>query len=183
MRTGRPAEIRIPLRWPCDMPPPFGPEDIELKSGDIIFIPALDAQFYYTGGILPSREVPLPRDSDLRVLEALLRVGGPFLNGGINANNLSGGIVGSGIGNPSPSLLTVLRPLPNGSQAEIRVDLNRAAVDPRENILVQAGDILVLQETRHEAVARYFSQVLNLNIFTELFRSGSATATGTATLP
>ena len=175
--------VRIPLRARPGEQPRFRPNDIELGSGDIVFIPALDSQVYYTGGLLPSREVLLPRDYDLGAIEALVRVGGPFLNGGVNANNLSGGIVGFGIGNPSPSLLTILRKTPDGGQATIRVDLNRAARDPRENLIIQDGDVLVLQETPQEATTRYFTQVFNLNLIGELFRGESTTSTVIGTLP
>ena len=182
-KTGRPKLVRIPVRWRCDDPPPICPEDVTLESGDIVFVPAEDLQVYYTGGLLPSREVGLPRDIDLGVVEALIRVGGPLVNGGVNANNLSGGIVGSGIGNPSPSLLTVLRRTEEGGQAIIRVDLNRALRDPRENILVKAGDVLILQETPHESLTRYMTSVFDLSIFVEMLRSGSATITGSGVLP
>ena len=180
---GRPRYVSIPLRLRCDEKPPFRPEDVQLESGDIVFIPAIDAQVYYTGGLIPSREVGIPRDYDLRVVEALLRVGGPLINGGINGNNLSGGIVGGGLGNPSPSLLSVIRKTPDGGQAIIRVDLNRAVRDVRENILVQPGDVLVLQETPQEAMTRYLTSVFNLNIFAEIFSSGSASVTGTGVIP
>ncbi len=180
---GRPREVRIPLRWNCDDPPPICPEDIKLESGDIVYVPFDRGRVYYTGGLLPAREVPLPRDINLGVIEALLRVGGPLVNGGVNANNLQGGIVGNGLGNPSPSLMSVLRQTPGGGQTVIRVDLNRALRDPRENLLVKAGDVLILQETPDESVTRYFSTVFNLNIFTELLNSGSATITGTGSLP
>jgi protein involved in polysaccharide export with SLBB domain len=180
---GRPRQVRIPLRWRCEDEPPICPEDVRLESGDIVFVPADDSQVYYTGGLLPSREVGLPRDVDLGVVEALLRVGGPLVNGGINANNLSGGIVGSGIGAPSPSLLTVLRRTPDGGQAVIRVDLNRALRDPRENMLVKAGDVLILQETEDESITRYLTTAFDFNILFDVLRSGSATITGSGSLP
>jgi hypothetical protein len=54
----------------------------------------------------------------------------------------------------------------------IRVDLDRAMHDPRERLLLQAGDVLVLQERPCEALARYFTQtVLNFDIFWEVFHS------------
>ena len=46
----------------------------------------------------------------------------------------------------------------------IRVDLNEALRDPRENILVQSGDILILQETTGESFARYIDGIININI-------------------
>jgi hypothetical protein len=39
----------------------------------------------------------------------------------------------------------------------IRVDLRKALRDPRERILVQPGDMLILQEKPCEAVARYLT--------------------------
>ena len=57
----------------------------------------------------------------------------------------------------------------------IRVDLRRALRDPHERILVQPGDVLILQEKPSEAFARYFSQTfLNFDIFWQVFRSKTA---------
>ena len=76
---------------------------------------------------------------------------------------MNGSIVSTGLGNPSPSLVTILRKAPNGQQVPIRVDLNAALRDPRENILVKNGDFLILQETHGEAFVRYMSGVLNFS--------------------
>ena len=178
-----PGFVRIPLRWPRCKPAPFKPEDIRLHDGDIVFIPARDVQAYYTGGLLPSREVTLPRDYDLGVVEALLRVGGPLINGAVNANNLSGAFLSNGLGNPSPSLLTVLRKSSDGRQVAIRVDLNKAVRDSRENILVQAGDVLLLQETPQEAFARYISNAFNFTFIGQVINRGSAAGTASVTVP
>ena len=48
--------------------------------------------------------------------EAIAFVSGPFVNGGINGNNLSGNLLQSGLGFPSPSLVTVLRRTPGGGR-------------------------------------------------------------------
>jgi len=182
--TGKEGDvIRIPLRLPPGAPVPFKPQDILLQRGDIVFIEARDTQFFYTGGLLPSLEVPIPRDYDLGVLEAIARVGGPIFNGAVNSNNLSGSIVAPGIGNPSPSLLTVLRRTPGGGQVTIRVDLNRAAQDPRENILVQAGDVLVLQETPGQAFARYVTQVFQFNLLSHVISRTDTTGVTEVTVP
>lgn len=175
--------VRIPLRIdPCE-PLPFSPKEIVLHTGDILYIKGRTAEFYYTAGLLPAQEVPLPRDYDLDIVKAVTRIGGPLLNGGLNSSNLSGAIVAQGMGNPSPSLMTVLRRTPDGRQVNIRVDLNLALRDPRENILVQAGDVLVLQETPGEAVTRYFSDVLTLSFLGEMFRGASGFGSASATLP
>jgi hypothetical protein len=45
------------------------------------------------------------------------------------------------------------------------------------------GDILILQETPAEAVSRYLTGVFNFNIFSEVFRRGSAAGNASVTLP
>lgn len=176
--------IRIPLMVPDGMnAPTFKCEDILLETGDIVHIPPLAANVYYTGGLMASREVPLPRDYDLGVREALLRVGAPMVNGGRGTANLNGNIVNGGVGTPSPSLVSILRKTPDGSQVVIRVDLNRALRDPRENILVKDGDVLLLQETPQEAFARYVAQQLRFQFVGQVLGWGSTTGTGILNLP
>ena len=50
--------------------------------------------------------------------------------------------------------MTVIRRLPNQQQILIRVDLNEAFRDLRENIIVQPGDMLVMQERPSEVDSR-----------------------------
>jgi protein involved in polysaccharide export with SLBB domain len=175
--------IRIPMRTRGGVPAGFEPEDIILRNGDIITVRARDPEFYYTGGLLPSDEIPLPNDYDLTVVEAVLKSRGPLLNGGSNTSNLSGTVIQAGIGNPSPSLLAVIRRTPNGGQVNIRVDLNEAMRDPRENILVQAGDVLLLQESPDEAITRYFTQVFQINLFTRFLNRADAQGSASVVLP
>ncbi|MDB5387602.1 MAG: sugar transporter substrate-binding protein [Planctomycetaceae bacterium] len=175
--------VRIPLRVNPGERPKFKPEDVILRTGDIVFIEARLAEVYYTAGLLGAREIPLPRDVDITAVEAIARSGGPLVNGGINSSNLSGQIVSRGIGNPSPSLLSVLRHTPDGRQVNIRVDLNRALQDPSENLLIQAGDVLVLQETPGEATARFLTNVVTFNFLADLFTAGSGSGTASAVLP
>ncbi len=176
--------IRIPTRVPPDLPRPFTQADVHLKSGDIVFVPSRDTDVYYTGGLMPPREVPLPRDNDIRIIEAILRVGGPINNGGLLIGNFGGSTsLRRGLGNPSPSLLTVLRKTPGGGQVPIRVNLNRAMRDPRENILIMPGDMLLLQETPAEAIARYTSEIFSLGFVGEMFNRGSGSGTATLVLP
>ncbi len=153
-----PQVIHIPLRSPPGVPVPFGPQDVILQSGDVVFLEARDAEVFYTGGLLPPGEFILPRDIDLDVVGAITRVRGPLVNGAFGTNTLAGNLINPGIGNPSPSLLSVLRRTPDGGRIIIRVNLNRALRDPRETILVQPGDVLILQEQPSEALARFFTQ-------------------------
>jgi protein involved in polysaccharide export with SLBB domain len=152
--------VHIPLRWLPGEPLPFRAEDIVLHTGDVVFLEARDRDVFYTGGLMPPGEHVLPRDRDLDVLEAVSQVLGPLVNGAFATNNLSGNLIAPGIGNPSPSLLVVVRRTPGGGQVAIRVDLERALKDPRERLLVRAGDLLLLQETPGQALGRYFDQAL-----------------------
>ena len=175
--------IRIPLRLRPGEEPPFTPQDIVLRSGDIVFIEARDTELFYTGGLLPPRQFVLPRDYDLDVVQAVSLVSGPLVNGGVNQSNLSGSILQGGLGFPSPSLLTVIRKVPGGGQVAIRVDLNRALRDPRERILVQSGDFLILQETLGESIGRYVSAVLRFNFLGTIVRQRDLTGTTNLALP
>jgi protein involved in polysaccharide export with SLBB domain len=151
--------IIIPLRARHGEQVVIRQEDIMLESGDVVFLDARDVELYYTGGLLPAGEFVLPRDYDLDVVKAIAQVKGPLVNGAFGANNLAGAIIDSGPGNPSPSMLVVLRHA-HGSrrQIPILVDLNKALRDPRESLLVQPGDVLILQEKPSEALARYFTR-------------------------
>lgn len=167
--------VRIPLSFLPGEEPCIKPEDVILFNGDVVYIESREREVFYTGGLLPSGEYPLPRDYSLDIVMAIARVRGPMLNGGFGANNLSGAIVAGGLGGPNPSLVTVLRKTHNGGQLTIRVDLNRALRDPRERILVQPGDILLLQETPGEATARYLTQTIT--IATQFLRQNDAAGT------
>jgi protein involved in polysaccharide export with SLBB domain len=180
---GRQRVTRIPLRIRPGQSISFGPEDILLENGDIVTVRGRDPQFFYTGGLLPAGEYPLPNDYDLTVLEAVLKTRGPLFNGGLNTSNLNGAVIGAGIGNPSPNLLAVLRQTANGGQVTIRVDLDEAARDPRMNILVQAGDVLILQETPDQAITRYVTQIFQLNFFFRFLDRADAQGSGSVVAP
>lgn len=180
--TATQTQIRVPLRMRPNEALPFKPEDIVLRNGDIIFIESRETELYYTGGLLPVGEFILPRDYDLDVMEAITATKGPLFNGGVNFNNLNGSIFTQGIGFPSPSLLTVIRKTPGCGQIIIRVDLNRAAIDPRERILVKPGDFLILQETIGESFTRYCVQTLRFSFFTRIIQTptGAVNLSGVA---
>jgi protein involved in polysaccharide export with SLBB domain len=172
--------MQIPLRAPAGTPLPLRAEDVILHDGDVVFIPAREERLFYTGGLLPPGQHLLPRDTDLDVLEAVARVRGPLFNGAFATSNLAGTMLLPGLGQPSPSLLTVVRRLPDGcGQVSIRVDLNRAMKDARERILVQPGDFLVLQEKPAEGTVRYLTQVVDIPFY-YFFNVGPRLFTGTA---
>lgn len=155
----------IPLRQKPGTPLAIRSEDVILHDGDVVFIPAREERLFFTGGLLPSGEHILPRDHDLDVLEAVARVRGVMFSGNFAVSNFFGNLLLPGMGQPSATLLTIVRKLPHCGQVNIRVDLAKAVKDPRERILVQAGDFLMLQETPGQAVTRYASQVFDVPFY------------------
>ncbi len=158
------STTRIPLRLYPEQQLTITEADIILKDGDVVTIESRDStsEVFYVAGVAGSRQFSLPRDYDLNVIQALTLVGAPLANGGFTQNAFIGNAVNTGLGSPSPALLTVLRQLPNGQQIPIKVDLNRALRDPRERLRVQGGDILVMQERPGEATFRYLTQTIRL---------------------
>lgn len=150
-----PSILKIPLRLPPGTIPEFGPENVVLEDGDIVYIESRDAEVFYTGGLLPGGEFKIPRDYDLDVLTAMALSGG-----GISRQQNGGGGGGMGgiggmVGQVPPGMLYVLRKTPCNGQITIAVDLAKANVDPRERILVQPGDILVLRFKPSEEILNF----------------------------
>ncbi|MBI1829813.1 MAG: hypothetical protein HYR84_00015, partial [Planctomycetes bacterium] len=187
--AGKPAvrvgeTLRIPLRQPVGSPMQFGQDDVVLRNGDVVFLEARDEQVFFTAGLLPPGKHMLPRDHDLDVLEAISMVRGPLYNGAFGGSNLSGTLIAPGLGNPSPSLLVVLRRIPNRGHVHIAVDLRAAMRYPQERIVIRPGDVLVLQEKPGEAIARYMSQTFfNFNMYWDVFRSRNAAGVLDAAAP
>ena len=132
--------VRIPLRVFPDEPLPFSEEDILLEDGDVVYLPPREIENFYTGGMLPGGKIPLPRDQETDILEAIALVSGS--TGGPSTNTA---IFRTGPGNViPPTQALVVRKLPSGQQIRIRVDLNRALHDPNERILIQPEDQVLL---------------------------------------
>ncbi len=174
---------RIPLRIYSDEPLAISEADITLGDGDVVSILARDSEQFYTGGVLGSRQVTLPRDYDLNVLQAIALVGGPLVNGGFTQNAFIAQSFASGLGTPSPVLCTVLRKMPNGQQLPIRVDLSLALKDPRERIRILPDDFLVLQEKPGDAITRYLTQNFRFSTTAETIRSENISQVLTGTIP
>jgi protein involved in polysaccharide export with SLBB domain len=167
------GRMRIPLRIYPEQTLNVCEADVILNDGDVIKIETRDTSqdVFYVAGVAGSRPFQLPRDYDLDVIQALVTAGAPLANGGFTQNAFVAQAVNTGLGQPSPSLLTVLRQAGPGRQIPIRVDLNLALQDPRERIRVLPGDILVMQERPGEAVARYVTQTVRLNTAAQLVRA------------
>jgi protein involved in polysaccharide export with SLBB domain len=154
-----PNVMRIPLRFYPENVPQFNEEDVILREGDVVYVPSRQSDKYYTGGAMQGGERLLPRDYDLDVLAAVSVSGTGVGSSGTGVGQIGGqgfGGGGGGGGNVrrglAPTNLIVLRKLPCGGQIPIRVDLNRALVDPAERILVQPGDTLILKYTICEEI-------------------------------
>ncbi len=132
--------VRIPLRVNPDEPLPFTEDDVILEDGDVVYLPPREIEFFYSGGQLPGGKVPLPRDQDIDVLEAIALVNGSTAGPGSSNSTFR---TGPGSVYP-PTQALVVRKLPNGQQLRIRVDLNRALNNPNERILIQPEDQVLL---------------------------------------
>lgn len=169
---GDPNVTVIPIRYYPENVPTFKEEDVILKTGDIVYIPTRETERFYTGGILGGGSQLLPRDYDLDVLAAVAEAGGQVSTGGTGIAQIGGnrggggGRGGAGAGGAPASNLIVLRKLECGGQIPIRVNLNRALVDPSERILVQPEDTLILRYTLLEEV---YNAALSLIQFNFLF--------------
>lgn len=142
--------IRIPVRLKPGEVPRFSCDDITLKNGDIIFIESRDSEVYYTGGLLGGGQYTLPRDYDVDVIEAISLAQGGGQNQQPNLRNVGGISSLNQDVSISASEAIILRKLPGGQQARIKVDLYRAVRYPSERILIQPGDFIMLQFTRRE---------------------------------
>ncbi|MCE9533227.1 MAG: polysaccharide biosynthesis/export family protein [Planctomycetes bacterium] len=167
--------IRIPLRIKPGEKAPFAPEDILLDNGDIVALESRDAEVFYTAGLIGSAQYPLPRDYDLDIVQAIAQVRGTLLQGGFGQAQFVANVLSPGLGGPSPSLVSVLRKTASGKQLTIRIDLNKAFKDPRERILVQPGDIIVMQEKPGESVARYLYQTFRYTFVGRILQGNDAT--------
>ncbi len=175
--------VRIPLEVTPGMPSRINPDHIILKTGDIVTVQAREPELYYTGGLIPSGEFQLPFDRDLSILEALLKARAPVVSGGLSTSNLNGSFLSTGIGVPSPSLVSVIRKTPGGSQVVIRIDLNEAMRDPRQNLLVQSEDVLIMQESEDEALTRYISNAVSFDFFFRYLDRQDASGAGSIVFP
>ncbi len=163
--NNNPNVKRIPLRIGPEEPPVhLTPDDIILNTGDIVYIRSRDAEVFYTGGLLQGGQFPIPRDYDLDVLGAMAMAGGGVATApGSGGNALTGGGGGAG-GIFPPTRVIVLRTV-NGQQVPIKLDLKRALLSPKERILVQPNDYILLEYTDLELVLNVATNNLQFSYF------------------
>lgn len=156
--------VRIPLKQCSDESITFTPDDVTLHDGDIVYVEPRKDEYFYTGGLLPGGQYPLPRDEDLDIIEAIAIANGSV--GGLGGTSSVAVLrAGAGLGNIiPPTRVLILRKLPNGQQLPIRIDLNLAMKDPKERIKVMAGDYIMMYYKPGETAANAMLNFFNINI-------------------
>ena len=166
-----PAEIQcgcahsvIPLRYECGAPLPFGPNDIELRDGDVVFVEKRIEAHFYTGGLLNAGKIPLPRDEDIDILEAIALANNGV--GGLSGQIAVGqqGQFSTGPGNVCPpTRARIIRKVSDCQQVVIDVDLRRAVENAEERILIQPEDFILLHYRRHELMTNIALNFVDFN--------------------
>ncbi len=154
----------IPLRYACGLPLPFGREDIVLRDGDVVFVEKRIETSFYTGGLLNAGKIPLPRDEDIDILEAiaLSNTGVGGLSGQIAIGQQ--GQFSSGPGNICPpTRARVIRKIEGGQQVVIDIDLRIAIENAEERLLIQPDDFVMLHYRPHELAANVALNVVNFS--------------------
>jgi protein involved in polysaccharide export with SLBB domain len=119
-----------------------------LNEGDILYIENRETEVFYSAGVMPAGQHLLPRDYDIDIFDAMSIAGYSYGSAG------SGGNLG-GLAGVAPTQLFVFRKGPDGNQVTIKIDLDKALRDPRERLVVQAGDKLLLRFSAKEEFATF----------------------------
>ncbi len=155
--------IRIPIEAEHGNFPDFSEADITLYDGDVVYIEGRDQDVFYTGGLLPGGRFPLPRDYKIDVLEAISIAGG-------SGTATAGAITGRGSQGVLPATqVTILRKC-GCEQTAIDVDLRYALADPSERVIVQPGDLIVLEYRKRELATNSLFGILQFGGIFNLFR-------------
>ena len=157
----------IPLRHCAGEPLPFGPDDIILRDGDVVFLEPRIDETYYTGGLLPAGEFPLPRDHDVDILEAMAMATGGVAAPAAGGNGIQNLIrQGAGPGNTliPPTRAIVIRKLADGQQVRIRVDLRKALHDPAHRLIIQPEDFILAEFTPEQMLTNTMLNWFNWNL-------------------
>jgi protein involved in polysaccharide export with SLBB domain len=153
---------RIPLWTHNGESPCFAQSDVLLKDGDVVYLRARQRDVFFTGGLINGAEIPLPRDYDVDILEAV-----SMANASVGGPGGAGGAVfraGAGPGNIiPPTRALVLRKVGDGRQVAIRVDLERAMRDARQRIIIQPGDFIMLYYKPGETFINTALNFVNFN--------------------
>ncbi len=151
--------VRLPLRIAPHESPCITPQDVILQEGDIVYVRRRDTDYFLTGGLLEGAKIPLPRDHDVDVLEAIA-----IANGHVDGPTQTTNNFVNGPGNIiPPSRVLIVRRWGRDQQVKIEVDIERALNDPRERILVKPGDILILKYSPGEITLNAAMNIVNFS--------------------
>lgn len=154
--------VRIPVEAEPGQFPNLSEDDITLYDGDVIYIEGREEEVFYTGGLLDGGRFPLPRDYKIDVLEAI------SLSGGSGA-----AVAAQGSGRNTTlfpaTQVTILRKC-GCEQVAIDVDLRYALADPSERVIIQPGDLIVLEYRKPEIVGNSITSFLQFGGIFALFR-------------
>ena len=122
-------------------------DQLSLHNGDVVVVEERKKEpFFVTGSVNKPGEFPTPTDREIHVLEAIGMAGG--------VNTMS-----------EPTTVVVVRRLEGKPPVSIRVDLARAAQDPKENIRLMAGDLVSVQEDAASQSRRFIREFLRLGLY------------------
>lgn len=155
---------RIPIEARNGQFPQLSEAQITLNDGDVLYIEGRQQDVFYTGGLLPGGRFPIPRDYEIDVLEAIA------LAGGSDAATAGGGSSGGRIGNIVPaSKITVIR-RSDCRTCAISVDGKCALGDPSQRVIIQPGDLILLEYTERELLLNSLTSFLTFSGIFRLFR-------------
>lgn len=138
----------IPLTFPMGTNIYFPLAGSILNEGDILYIENRETEVFYSAGELPAGQHLLPRDYDIDIFDAMSIAGYSYGSAGGGGN--LGGMTGV-----APTQLFIFRKAPDGNQVTIKIDLDKALCDPRERLVVKAGDKLLLRYSTKEEIAKF----------------------------
>ena len=154
---------RIPVEAETGMLPNLTEKDITLSDGDVVYIEGRKRDVFYTGGLLEGGRFPLPRDYEIDVLEAISLAGGsPESVAGGSGSIRNGSIV------PATKLVVLRRA--NCRQCAIEVDLKCALGDPSQRVIIQPGDLIMLEYRPKEIFLNTLVSVLQFGGIFRLIR-------------
>ena len=155
--------IRIPIESTPGEIPRLTEEQITLEDGDVVYIEGRTRDVFYTGGLLEGGRYPLPRDYEIDVIEAMSLAGG-------NVATTAGSSTGLRSGGIAPATQLTIYRKSGCNQCAIEVDLRCAFAKPSERVIVQPGDLLVLEYRKKELLINTVSQVFTFGGIFNLFR-------------
>jgi len=124
-----------------------------LNNGDVVSMEEKKKQpFFVAGSVNKPGEFPTPTDREIHLLEAIGMAGG--------VNTLS-----------EPTQVLVTRRVEKQPPIVLRVNLQQAAKEPKENIRLMAGDVVSVEEDAISESRRFFREFIKLGVNAPIMNS------------